>query len=307
MAAASGQSPAELAAAEAHYEALARREPTADHWQRLGIARYMQNKYEAAIEPLGQAVRLNPKLWSADLFLGISLYRTNRFPQALQSLKRAATLAPIGDRGRDDVDYWLGAAYIAAKQPLPGLMALERLLARNPNHRDALQLAAVTYADASSALWNGVAERHFETAPGYEIHGNALEAEGNFPGALEAYRQSRTLGPGRPGPGAAIGRLLLREGKAEEALATLRNEPTAEAAYYRGLALLQLDRGAEAAPFLEKAAASSPTDPEPAIALAQVYLALGDKPKAEAAARRALALAPDSPAARELLDSALLR
>lgn len=303
-AAAFGQTQSELAAAEALYEREVTRNPAPVNWQKLGVARYMQNKFEAAIPPLREAVKLDPKLWTADLFLGISLYRTNQFPLALTSLERAARLAPIGP-GRDDVDYWLGAASIAARQPLPGLRSLERLLARNPKHAEALQLAAQTYADLSSQVWNQVAEQHPESAPGLEIHGHALEAEANTPAALEAFRQARALSPKRPGPAIAIGRLLLKQGKTEEALAVLRNEPTAEAAYYAGLALLQLERGRDAVPYLEKAARG--TDPEPAIALAQVYLALGDKARAEASARRALQLAPDSPAARELLNAALLR
>ncbi len=306
-AAALGQSPAALAAVEKQTEAELKRDPSAANWQRLGLVLYMQNKFDAAIPPLRQAVQLNPKLWTADLFLGMSLYRTNQFNPALESLERAGHLAPTSDRGRDDVDYWLGATRIALEQPLAGLASLERLLARNPKHLEALQLTAQAYADLSTELWNHVAEQHFESAPGYEIHGHALEAEGNLPGALEAYRQSKALGPKRPGPGIGIGRVLLRQGQADEALSVLRKEPDPEAAYYTGLALSQLNRSREAASYLEKAADAAGSNPEPAIALAQVYLALGEKRKAIGAARRALELAPDSQAAKDLLDSALLR
>jgi tetratricopeptide (TPR) repeat protein len=297
------QTPAQLAAAESQYEAQIKQKPTAGNWQRLGLARYMQSKYREAIAPLREAVRLDPKLWTADLFLGISLYRTNQFGPALTALERAAHIAPMNGQGRDDVDYWMGATKIALRQPLAGLGALERLLARNPNHLEALELAAQTYADLSSQFWNDVAERHFETPAGYEIHGHALEAEGNLPDAINAYRQSKMLDPKRAGPGAAIGRLLLRQSKPQEALTVLEKEFGSEAAYYRGLALLALERGQEAVPFLAEAATAATTDPEPAVALAQVYLALGDKEKAAGAARRALTIAPDSAAARELLES----
>ena len=94
------------------------------------------------------------------------------------------------------------------------------------NYEQALELTVRTYADLGSALWNDVAERNFETAPGYEVHGHALESEGNIDGALEAYRQSKALSPRRDGPGLAIGRLLLRKGRAEEALAALNEELT---------------------------------------------------------------------------------
>ena len=135
-------------------------------------------------------------------------------------------MAPKNHQGRDDVDFWLGATRIALKQPLGGLQSLERLLARNPKHVDALELAVRTYADHSSVLWNDVAEHHFETAAGYEVHGHALEAEGNVEGALEAYRRSKALNPQRFGPALALGRLLLRQGKANEALSILKQELT---------------------------------------------------------------------------------
>src|SRR5262249_11117369 len=133
---------------------------------------------------------------------------------------------------------------------------LERLLARNPKHLEALELAVRTYADLSSALWNDVAERNFETAPGYEVHGHALENEGNFEGALEAFRQSKALGLGRAGPRFAIGRLLLRKGKGAEALEALKEELTLtpgdpEVSYIAGLAAIQLGQYAQAAPLLE--------------------------------------------------------
>jgi tetratricopeptide (TPR) repeat protein len=142
----------------------------------------------------------------------------------LPALERAGRLAPQSNQGRDDVDFWLGATRIVLKQPLAGLQSLESLLARSPKHLDALDLAARTYADLASALWNDIAERHFETAAGYEVHGHALEAEGNLMGALEAYRRSKAMNRKRPGPGLAIGRLLLHLGKREEALSALNEE-----------------------------------------------------------------------------------
>lgn len=254
-----------------------------------------------------EALRLDPKLWTSDLFLGICLYRDNQFQAALPVLTEAARMAPETDRGRDDVEYWLGATKIALQRPLEGLASLERLLKRNPRHAEALQLATQTYADLGSSLWNQVADRHLETAPGYEIHGHALEAEGKLEPALEAYRQSRALDPKRPGAIAGLGRVLLRQGKAAEAFQTLESAAGPEAAYYAGLALLQLGRTRDAAIRLQTAVRWARQDPEPAIALAQTYLALGDKEHAAEAARRALELSPDSQAAKEILASALLR
>jgi tetratricopeptide (TPR) repeat protein len=189
---------------------------------------------------------------------------------------------------------------------------LERLLQRNPRHTDALELSVRTAADAGRAAWNRVAETAFETAAGYEVHGHALESEGDRPSAMEAYRRSQQLEPRRAGPGLALGRLLLLEGKAEDALEVLRREVSLpgcdpSAFYYAGLSAVQTGKYREAAPWLEIAAKWPEQNPEAPLALAQVYLALNESDKAVKAAVQAVAQMPKSPAAHELLLAALIK
>jgi tetratricopeptide (TPR) repeat protein len=210
--------------AEKAYEEELRIRPSADTWQRLGLTRHLQSKFGNAIPAFREALRLNPALWTSRLFLGMCLYRVNNFQEAQVEFERAEREVPPDDPGRDEIDYWLGATLIALKQPLAGLVAIERLLVRRGSRLDALELAVQTYADLSSSLWNRVAERSFESAAGYEVHGHALEADGNVEGALEAYRNSKALGPGRIGPGVAIGRILLAQGKPAEARGVLDGE-----------------------------------------------------------------------------------
>ncbi len=298
----------DLPAAERAYEQQVKAQPTAELWQKLGLVRHLQNKFTDAIPALRESIRLNPSLWTSHLFLGIGLYRTNQFPSALASLEKADKLAPKTGSGRDDLDFWLAAARIAMKQPLSGLARLEQLLQRNPKHVDALELAVRTYADVSSDLWNAVAEKHFETPAGLEVHGYALEAENNRPGAMEAFRGSRAMKPERAGPGLALGRLLLREGKPAEALDALQRElrlpeADAQAAYLAGLALTQLGRHKEAAVSLEAAAKRLPDSAEVLVALSQTYLALKEPAKALEAARAAANADPSSQAAQDLLMS----
>jgi tetratricopeptide (TPR) repeat protein len=300
----------DLPAAERAYEAEVKVRPSAEMWQRLGLVRHLQNKFEAAVPAFREAVRLDSTLWTSHLFLGICLYRTNQFAPALAAVEEADRLAPKNQPGRDEVDYWLGATLIAMERQVAGLQSLERLLGRNPKHVEALELATRTYAYLGSEVWNGVAERSFETAPGYEVHGHALESEGNVKDAIEAFRTAKGLGPERAGPGLAIGRLLLRQQKAEEALGVLKQEmalPGAhpETSYYAGLAAIQLGRFAEAAPLMDTAARWIRNNPEAPLALAQIHLALRDLSQAVNAARQAVAIAPASIAAHELLTAAL--
>src|SRR5260370_7606212 len=213
----------DLPAAEKAYENELKVRPAAGTWQRLGLVRHLQNNFEAAIQAFREATRLDPSLWTSHLFLGICVSRTNQFAPALSALEQAQRVAPRNQPGRDELDYWLGATHIALKQPLAGLQSLERLLARNPKHVEALELTVRTYADLGSALWNNVAERSFETAPGYEVHGHALESEGNIEGALEAYRQSKALNSRRDGPGPPTPRLPLPKGTTNQPLPSLNH------------------------------------------------------------------------------------
>lgn len=298
-----GARPSDLATLERSLEAAVQQRPAAAAWEKLGLVRHLQNRFEDAIPAFREAVRLNPSLWTSHLFLGVCLYRTNRFPLALASLETAAALARGNPPGRDDVDYWLAATHVALKKPLDALAPLERLLGRNPKHLDALELAVRTYSDLSTAAWNDVAERHFDTSAGQEVHGHALDSEGNRPGALEAFRRARQLDPSRAGPGLAIGRLLLQDAKPGEARKELEREvrlPRAdpEAAYYLGLACMENADYAEAAKWLERAA---PWHAGAPLALAQAYLAGNDVAKAAAAARQAAAADPASADAHRLL------
>jgi tetratricopeptide (TPR) repeat protein len=142
------------------------------------------------------------------------------------------------------------------------------------------------------------------------VHGYALESEGNRNGALEAFRRSQEMAPQRPGPGTAIGRLLLSSGEiqaAREALAKeLQNDPASpEAHYYAGLLAFRENRPDQAERSLKVAAAWLPWNEDPALALCQAYLALSDPANAVAAARQAVLAETGSVAAHELLLTAL--
>lgn len=297
----------DLAALEAAHLAEARVQPTAERWNKLGLVRHLRNRFTEAIPAFEEAIRLDPALWTSHLFLGICRYRTNQFAPALASLREAQKRAPAGGQGRDEIDFWLGATRIALKQPLDGLQDIERLLRRQPNHIEALQLAARAYADTSSALWNGVAEKRLETPPGWEVHARVLESEGDTAGALDAYRQSLALDPRRHSAAAGAARILLTQGKAAEALAMAKPHAAldANAAMQAAMAAIQLARHAEAVGFLQLPAKDPVRFPDALLALTQEYMALKDNAGALAAARRAVAASPGSQAAHELLVAAL--
>jgi tetratricopeptide (TPR) repeat protein len=304
---------ADLPALEQTIQRTVKSAPSAANWEKLGLVRHLQNRFQDAIPAFREALRVDSSRWASHLFLGICLYRTNQFAEALTSLERANKLAGIASgAGRDDLDYWLAATNLALKRPIPAFRLIERLLARNPAHREGLELATRSYAELSTAIWNEVADKSFDTAAGYEVHGHAVESEGNRNGALGAFRRSQALSPRRAGPGLAIGRLLLLDGKADEALTELRREMQLADAdpaawYYAGLAAAQLGQYSEAAGWLKKAAEWTARLPDAPLALAEVYLALNQPTEAVEAARKAVELNRSSAAAQQVLAAALAR
>ena len=300
------QSAGDLPAIERAAESSVQAQPTAANWQRLGLARYMQNHFEQAVPAFRQAIALDANLWPSHLFLGISLYRTNQFQPALASLETARRLAPERAEGSDDIDYWLGATYIALGQPWRGLRSLETLIARNPAHKDALAMLARAYANLSGSIWNNIAEHSFDTPAGLEVHGHALEADGNYVDALAAYRKAQEAKPARPGPGREIGRLLLQQGNTQEAVAALQRERSIapddpETAYITALGLMQLGQTAQALPLLEQAYRFAQPGSDVPLVLAQVLLSMKRAAEAVPVAKKALELDPSSAAARDVL------
>ena len=193
-----------LPRAESIYGKLLGEHPSADIYQRLGLVRQLQNKFGEASQAFEQAVRLNPQLWSAHLFLGIDYYRTNRFSEALKQLEITDRLHP----GQGETRFWLGATQLALHHYMDGFEVLEGVLEKDPNNTEVLRLLAEAYADYGTQLLNQVGEKYPDTAAGLEVQGRAFEFEGSYEAALQAYRAAAAKNPQRPGIREAIARVL---------------------------------------------------------------------------------------------------
>ena len=209
-----------LVLAEHEYEQSLKQKRDPEVLQRLGLVRHLQNKFIEAIPPLEQAIAMNPALWGAQLFLGIDLYRTNQFDKALPHLMAAERLQPRNF----EVRFWVGTTNLALKNNLLGLEILEDLLRDQPDNIEVVKLLAQTYANYSASFLNAVGEKYPDTAAGLQVHGQALEFEGFYDAAIEAYWASLLIQPKRPGVHAAIARVLLIQGKAAEAAKELQKE-----------------------------------------------------------------------------------
>lgn len=193
-------------AAEREYEQAVAIRKDAELFQRLGLVRHLQNKFQEAIPAFQESLRLNPDAWGARLFLGIDYYRTNQFSKALPSLNAARRLRP----GEPEVEFWLGATFIALHRYFEGQEILEALTRKQPQNVEAVRILAQSYSDFAVELHNRVVAEHPDSAWAHRIHGQALENEGACEAALAEYRKATELMPGMKGLREAMSRCQAR-------------------------------------------------------------------------------------------------
>lgn len=199
----------DFAAAERNYEkALALRRDAATY-QRLGLVRHLQNKFAEAIPAFQRSLQLQPDQWPSHLFLGMALYRTNRFDEAFAELKQTDKLHP----GDPEVRFWLGVTALARRDTFFGLATLEGVLQQQPRNAEALRILAENYATLGTTLLNRVAEQYPDSLPGLQVHAQALELEGATEAALAVYQDLAARQPNRPGVQEAIARLRAISGE----------------------------------------------------------------------------------------------
>ena len=130
------------------YREASRVKPSAELYEKLGLACFLGNSYPQAIEALSESVRLDPRRWSSQLYLGISLYKTNRFQRALPHIERALQLDP----SQNETRYWLGCTYHALGNYEQACQHLRIASTRDPKNVDVLYALAETYLDFSTVL-----------------------------------------------------------------------------------------------------------------------------------------------------------
>ncbi len=302
---ASAYAAAEDARTVATYEKLIALEPSRPD-PRRALAEYLwaTEKTAQGNAVIVEAIASFPADSSLALAYGRALAGQERLEEAARQLEKARSLGATDSRtlallanvceraGKPDE---AAAAYEAALQADPEDAALRHDLGR-------LYLAAGRPADALRELERAV--RSNGAVAAYQLdYGRALEAAGNLPGAEKAYRRAVELSPNLPGAHFALGRLLQREGKTDEAG---RELATHHALYERALDAVSASNAQKASAALAwkqlEAGKTSdalarfrslPESPDSLRGQALALSRLGRHAEAVRALEKALQLAPD--------------
>ncbi|HEY7210409.1 MAG TPA: tetratricopeptide repeat protein [Bryobacteraceae bacterium] len=231
----------------------------AELWLDLSIAEFQAKSYSDAAEHARAALKINPDLAPAQLFLGASYFRLDRPDDALEPLQKAAQAMP-NDRN----------AELLLAQTCDAL-------AERAEHELATKWPGSNYA--------------------LLLKGDSLRKQRRFGSAVAVYREALATGPAIPGLHAGLARVYRETGHTawadledsrEKATAQIPGESGPASAYrsnqsYRQRAAQSYERLAHLAPSLEAH-----------IQHAKSLSADGRNREAVAEWRDALALAPDN-------------
>jgi tetratricopeptide (TPR) repeat protein len=231
--------------------------------------------------------------------------------KALAAQPGDAGLIALLEQAEKAADTDANAKPVAVRTRFSRPAELAEMLRGNPRDPDALYLAGKSY----EALSSDVGHKLFALSPdSYRVRmmrGEAFEKSDakDFEKALEEYRKALALKPDLPGAHYAIGRILWKMRRWEEAITPLQQELEKNpqhglANYYLGNSYLALDRREPAIRHLEAAIRAQPGLTDGHRDLGRALAASGNYEGAIASYQRALAANADDSGIHALLATA---
>jgi tetratricopeptide (TPR) repeat protein len=282
--------------------------------QSLAVTYHLQDRYPEAITEFQRALKQDPKLWGAWLFLGMDYYKTNRFPQAISPLEKSIAL---NDKmAEPEARYWLGSTYSALGRPEDAVKEFRRDLELRPKNADVLYILTRTYDQAAGAVFERLGRIEPNPAAVFLLQAERFLDENKLDLAKVEYRKALQIRPDFAGrisalaadvPNAADRNLPVStsDAKAKRELAALSTAhpsgSAALAAARQGISFMEQGHFEDARPLLEKAIASANANAYLKLSLIRCYSETGDYLTAEDHLRKFLSVDPQNADALDLL------
>ena len=272
----------------------------------LGLACFLQKKYEDAIQALEAGLKLKPDMLNAELFLGISRFQLNQVPGAIPALEKYVAQRPDDFQGQ----YYLGLSYLALERYTEAGRALAAAHNIDPRNVDALyHLSQVYLGEArKDPRKKAGLERAFQETIGEiaavdpdsfrlaQIRAAVYEADGK---KAEAIRELETLfqhDPKARGLHYTLGCLYIEQRQYGKAREQLEKELQLGSPYPRtylqlGHVFVELNQPERALPLLGKSLKIDPDSSGIVWAdIGRAYRTMNQPGKAAAAYEKAIAL-----------------
>jgi len=269
----------------------------------LGLAYYADHQYPQAVDAFQSALKRDPTLEIAKGFLPVSQAAAGDCTQAMPGLEREFA-ANSDVKLRRVLGLSLERCAIEGGDETKADEATQKLLAAFPDDPDVLFTAGQLYGRLSSEVNLKLMKVAPNSPRTYQLMASVSAAEGNWKGAIDAYRKALRLEPNLQGAHLQIAVLTLMHSPDpnawHQAVAELNEElkidpASAEAEYEIGEAYRKHDQLEPAVAAFRKALDRDPNAVPARLGLAKALRQLGRKPEALAALQPARESAPDDP------------
>jgi len=187
----------QLAQAQAIYQDLLKRQPRHfDAWHMLGVIAYQTKQYDKAVELIGRAIELNPKMAGFYSNRGLALKELGQLEAAVKSFEQAIALKPDYAEAYSNC----GIAQKELGQARAALASYDRALALKPDFVEAyynrgLALQELQQPQAALENFNQAISRRPHYAQAYSNRGIALKQLRQPDAALQSFNQALALKP----------------------------------------------------------------------------------------------------------------
>jgi tetratricopeptide (TPR) repeat protein len=184
----------DYAAASREYEAILRLQPGLSLVrQSLAITYHLQNRFEEAVGEFERALAANASLWGSHLFLGMDLYKMNRFEAAVPPLLKAIELNR--ERTEPEARYWLGVTYYALGKPADSIRELQRAAALKPGDIETMYQLTLAYEAGAASAFEAIEKIDPHAAATYLLQAERFVSESRADLARIEYAKALRLRP----------------------------------------------------------------------------------------------------------------
>ena len=219
----------------------------------LGLALFLQGKYQLSVDELEQAARALPTLPAAHLFLGLGHLKLGASDQAIAALSRSLELDPANLEAHRA----LAACHLAKGNYASAVQEFQAAFSHSPDRTEAWYLLGRDYMGLMSDLAGRLVVEQPDSVWAARLGADMLALSEAWEAAANYYANAVAKRADLPGLHSALGSARLRLGQLGAAAASFENElrtdPRSEQALL-GLAEISLARG-DAASALERVAA----------------------------------------------------
>jgi tetratricopeptide (TPR) repeat protein len=191
------------------YESLTRVDPnTAENYAQLGLVRYMQGSFAAAVSAFRRALQLKPTLPQVDVLLAICLSELGHYAEAEPGLVKGFQHPPDAPTKRL-VGLELLRSYSRRRELDKAAQIAIKLSQLYPDDPEVLYYAGRLYGDAAYQTMQRLSQVAPDSVWVHQAAGEAHEVQGHYELAIVEYQKVLALDAARPGIHFRLGRSIL--------------------------------------------------------------------------------------------------